>query len=66
MNYVITFMKKSGKVKGKIGCLSEKTAEYIVNQWLEDEETKGICIVYDVETQTEKAYKKNKKNIDKI
>lgn len=66
MNFIITFLKKNGKVKGKVGCLSEKTAEYIVNQWLEDEETKGICIVYNVEMQTEKAYKKDKKNIDKI
>ena len=58
MKYIITFMKKSGKVKGKVGCNSEETAKYIVKNWREADDTKGICIVTNTETKKEHVWTK--------
>ena len=58
MKYMITFMKKNGKVKGKVGCNSEETAKYIVKNWREAEDTKGICIVTNLETKKEYVWTK--------
>ena len=57
MKYIITFMKKSGKVKGKVGCNSDATMGYIIENWkLSDK--KGFCIVTNTETKKEDVYKK--------
>lgn len=58
MEYTITFMKKNGKIKGKVGCNSEETAQYIVKTWREADDTKGICIVTNHETKEEHFWKK--------
>ena len=62
MKYAITFMKKNGKVKGRVGCNSKETADYIVKNWQEDEETKGLCILTDVENKKEEVFVKTKKS----
>ena len=51
-------MKKSGKVKGKVGCNSEETAMYIIRNWREADDTKGICIVTNTETEKEHVWTK--------
>lgn len=58
MKYIITFMKKSGKVKSRVGCNSEETAKYIVKNWKESEDAKGICIVTNMETKEEHVWTK--------
>lgn len=58
MQYIITFMKKNGKVKGRVGCNTEETGRYIVNEWLKNTEKKGICIVYNTETKKEHVWTK--------
>jgi hypothetical protein len=51
-------MKKNGKVKGRVGCNTEETGRYIVNEWLKNTEKKGICIVYNTETKKEHVWTK--------
>lgn len=58
MKYRIVFMKKNGKIKGQLGCNSEETAKYIVKNWREAEDTKGICIVTNLETGKEHVWTK--------
>lgn len=58
MKYIITFMKRSGKVKGRVGCNSKDTALYIVKTWQDTPEKKGLCIVLNTETKEEKLYSK--------
>lgn len=51
-------MKKNGKIKGQLGCNSEETEKYIVKNWREAEDTKGICIVTNLETGKEHVWTK--------
>lgn len=53
MKYTIYFLKKNGKVKGKVGCNTYDTMKYLVNNWKENPETKGLCLVTDNETKDE-------------
>lgn len=58
MKYIVTFMKKSGKVKGRVGCNSKKTVDYLLKTWREDETKKGVCLITNTETKEEEFYKK--------
>lgn len=53
MKYTIVFMKKNGKIKGRVGCNSEETLKHIVNNWRDSEDTKGICIITNHKTNKE-------------
>lgn len=56
MKYTITFIKKNGKVKGKVGCNNDNTKNYLINTWKEENATKknkGICIIVNNETKEE-------------
>lgn len=57
MKYTVIFLSKKGKVKGKVGCNTATTANYLVNTWRDDKK-KGICIVRDNEYHTENVYEK--------
>lgn len=57
MRYTIMFLSKKGKVKGKVGCNTETTVNYLVNTW-KAENKKGLCIVRDNEYKTENVYEK--------
>ena len=50
-------MKKNGKVKGKVGCNNAETAQYLLKNW-QDSDKKGICIIYNHETNKEHVWTK--------
>ena len=58
MAYTVTFMSKKGKVKGKVGCNTSQTVNYLVENWINNPDTKGICIVVNNEFATEEVYTK--------
>ena len=58
MKYTITFISKKGKVKRKIGCNTEKTVNYIIENWKNNPETKGMCLLINNENKEEEIYKK--------
>jgi hypothetical protein len=58
MKYTIFFIKKNGKVKGKVGCNTLDTVYYLVDTWQVDPDKKGICLVVDNETKSEWTYTK--------
>ena len=58
MKYTIYFLKKNGKVKGKVGCNTLETVYYLVNTWQADLNKKGVCLIVDNETKEEWTYTK--------
>lgn len=62
--YIITFLNKKGKVKSKVGCNTENTVYYIINNWRSNEDDKSsIVIVLNTETRRKKVIPK--KIVDK-
>lgn len=58
MKYTIYFLKKNGKVKGKVGCNTLDTVYYLVDTWQVSPDKKGICLVVNNETKDEWTYTK--------
>jgi hypothetical protein len=58
MKYTVYFLKKNGKVKGKVGCNTVETVNHLIMTWWNDPDKKGICLVVDNETKSEWTYTK--------
>jgi hypothetical protein len=57
MRYTVIYMKKNGKVTGKVGCNNYRTVDHLVNMWKETPKH-GTCLVIDNETKEETFYNK--------
>ena len=53
--YIITFLNKKGKVKSRVGCNTENTVYYILNNWQFNEyDEPSVAIVLNTETRRKK------------
>lgn len=57
MKYTVVYMKKSGKITGKVGCNNESTVNHLVEMW-RDFPKRGVCLVINNITKEENFYKK--------